>query len=228
MYNFHTYDNTIYNRLVKKYSEAKEPYYKIIKKVEEERHNYLNSSKTYIFLLFIKKYQFILYVILLFSFEIIFPSFILAALYLFIFYSTYKKIQKVIPEYENKILTKVGKRWLDLKNSEKYSLDKIEELNQTIEIEYDNICENLSYRPPDWAHRRKKILIRDNYTCTECGWPNGFQRRARELHIHHIKAISRGGDNSLENLTTLCNVCHKKVDKLHHGVRNSRRKPKNK
>lgn len=73
--------------------------------------------------------------------------------------------------------------------------------------------------PPDWDLRRYDVHMRDGYACTECGWPNGFKVRRRELHVHHIIPVSRGGDSSLDNLITLCHICHSKVDSLHKVVR---------
>ncbi len=62
---------------------------------------------------------------------------------------------------------------------------------------------------------RRQALQRDNYTCRNCGWTyddwNPSDPRFLELHhvIHHV----RGGSNELENLKTLCNVCHDGVHK---------------
>lgn len=57
--------------------------------------------------------------------------------------------------------------------------------------------------PEDWGVRRRVIAKRYNYACQicgRCGWL-GF-------HVHHKTPLSRGGDNSLENLTYLCQFCH--------------------
>lgn len=62
---------------------------------------------------------------------------------------------------------------------------------------------------------RRQALQRDNYKCRNCGWTyddwNPSDPRFLELHhvIHHV----RGGSNELENLKTLCNVCHDGVHK---------------
>lgn len=49
----------------------------------------------------------------------------------------------------------------------------------------------------------KKALVRDKYLCQACGWHcNGH------LEVHHIKALVRGGEDSLENMVTLCGTCH--------------------
>lgn len=73
--------------------------------------------------------------------------------------------------------------------------------------------------PPDWSNRRDQVLARDGYKCTKCGYPEGFKRKSRELHVHHIVHISDGGDNRMSNLITLCHICHRNVDKHHRVVR---------
>ena len=47
------------------------------------------------------------------------------------------------------------------------------------------------------------VLERDRYTCQQCGaWTLAPP--------HHIKKISQGGDDIMENMVTLCIVCHDK------------------
>ena len=57
---------------------------------------------------------------------------------------------------------------------------------------------------------RTLIYKRDDHTCQYCG--------AKEnLTLDHIIPISKGGDNSWENLTTACKSCNlKKGDKFLH------------
>lgn len=52
--------------------------------------------------------------------------------------------------------------------------------------------------------RRYQVLERDNFTCQTCG------RRAPDivLHIDHIIPVSKAGNNTLENLQTLCMDCN--------------------
>ena len=52
---------------------------------------------------------------------------------------------------------------------------------------------------------RYQILVRDNSTCQCCGAKasDGIQ-----LHIDHIKPVSKGGTNIKENLQTLCADCN--------------------
>ena len=51
---------------------------------------------------------------------------------------------------------------------------------------------------------RMMVLSRDNFTCQYCG------RRAPfvELHIDHVKPVSRGGNDMPSNLVTACQECN--------------------
>jgi hypothetical protein len=52
-----------------------------------------------------------------------------------------------------------------------------------------------------WKVRRQEALVRDNYTCQQCG-------AQRDLDVHHILPRGKRGTHALENLTTLCRRCH--------------------
>jgi 5-methylcytosine-specific restriction endonuclease McrA len=53
----------------------------------------------------------------------------------------------------------------------------------------------------------------------KCNYPEGFKRRSRELHVHHIVPRSEGGTDALSNLVTLCHVCHRKNGENHCRVK---------
>lgn len=57
---------------------------------------------------------------------------------------------------------------------------------------------------------RRAVLRRDNYTCSRCGWTHRLWNRSdpRHLELHHIEAHVEGGENTTDNLITLCTVCH--------------------
>lgn len=65
------------------------------------------------------------------------------------------------------------------------------------------------------------ILRRDNYTCQKCGKFHGLINKHGiklpttdgKLEIHHKQQVQYGGDDSPDNLTTLCKECHKDVHK---------------
>ena len=54
---------------------------------------------------------------------------------------------------------------------------------------------------------RLQVFKRDNYACVICG-KNPANNRGVILHLDHKVPFSKGGDNSLENLRTLCSKCN--------------------
>ncbi len=52
---------------------------------------------------------------------------------------------------------------------------------------------------------RIATLMRNGYQCTQCGKEN------RRLDAHHIVYREHGGKDTIENLITLCKICHNKV-----------------
>jgi len=77
------------------------------------------------------------------------------------------------------------------------------------------------YYGPNWEEQRQAALERDGHECQRCGI---FESEvSRSLDVHHKKRLGwfkeefdrpewweRG--NRLDNLTTLCASCHKKVE----------------
>jgi hypothetical protein len=59
-----------------------------------------------------------------------------------------------------------------------------------------------------FGNAKAACLNRDNYTCQCCKTKKGT------LHAHHIVYRRNGGADTLDNLITLCEACHKK---LHEG-----------
>jgi 5-methylcytosine-specific restriction protein A len=57
-------------------------------------------------------------------------------------------------------------------------------------------------RPRDWSKRRSRILVRDRFTCQQCG-------SHKELEVDHIVPVARGGSWEPDNLWVLCKTCHK-------------------
>jgi 5-methylcytosine-specific restriction endonuclease McrA len=55
---------------------------------------------------------------------------------------------------------------------------------------------------------RLACLMRDGYACQQCG------KRGVRLHAHHIVFRQHAGKDTLSNLLTLCETCHKR---LHQG-----------
>ena len=53
-----------------------------------------------------------------------------------------------------------------------------------------------------WDVVRRWVLRRDKHECRDCG------ARYRQLHVHHVRPVSRGGSYQTWNLRTLCERCH--------------------
>ncbi|MCX5592036.1 HNH endonuclease [Alcaligenes endophyticus] len=58
-----------------------------------------------------------------------------------------------------------------------------------------------------WRRKRKIILGRDYHQCRPCA-AQGLVTYGNE--VDHIIPKAEGGTDSLENLQTICNECHKK------------------
>ncbi len=54
-----------------------------------------------------------------------------------------------------------------------------------------------------WQTVKKRIFVRDNYTCLYCGESGGI------LEIDHIFPFSKGGSDDDDNLTTSCRRCNR-------------------
>jgi hypothetical protein len=88
-----------------------------------------------------------------------------------------------------------------------------------------------------WQTISLECFQRDDFTCQKCNRTSDDLRKLQQiernkrdykpenyiLHCHHIKAIKDGGNNKLENLTTLCGKDHKLE---HSHVGNMKRKHK--
>jgi DEAD/DEAH box helicase domain-containing protein len=71
----------------------------------------------------------------------------------------------------------------------------------------------------DWGRIRDRVRARDKYQCQVCGAIEGDPSttlRSRQHDVHHKIPFrtftSTEEANRLENLTTLCNSCHRKVE----------------
>jgi|APTNR8051073442_1049403.scaffolds.fasta_scaffold05754_5 hypothetical protein len=65
------------------------------------------------------------------------------------------------------------------------------------------------------------VLERDNFQCIRCGWSRNKMHAddpRSQLELHHIRPHVMKGENTKENLATLCNVCH---DEIHRADKNN-------
>jgi hypothetical protein len=65
------------------------------------------------------------------------------------------------------------------------------------------------YEDPRWQVLRLRTMERDGFKCSKCG--NG----ERTLHVHHLKYTvgAQAWESPMEDLTTLCEVCHSDTHK---------------
>jgi 5-methylcytosine-specific restriction endonuclease McrA len=54
----------------------------------------------------------------------------------------------------------------------------------------------------NWPEIRQAVIERDGHVCGYC------HRAADPVHIDHVVPLSRGGDNSLDNLIVACDRCN--------------------
>lgn len=100
------------------------------------------------------------------------------------------KIKKIY-SYSNSILKKINNGLYDTES-------KIEEIKKLSEIKSKIKVSKKRYK----SVRNKKNYLTEE-KCFICGQP--------AYCMHHIIPISRGGDNSENNLKPICRNCHKKV-----------------
>jgi 5-methylcytosine-specific restriction endonuclease McrA len=62
----------------------------------------------------------------------------------------------------------------------------------------------LRLEPDQYNSLRYQVLRRDGWRCQFCGSMRG-------LEVHHKDFRSHSGEDSQENLITLCNACHAAV-----------------
>jgi len=74
----------------------------------------------------------------------------------------------------------------------------------------DSTLRGLRYQDPTRLDENLRIacLMRDGYTCQQCS------KRNVRLEAHHLVFRAQGGKDTLANLLTLCESCHRK---LHEG-----------
>lgn len=68
-----------------------------------------------------------------------------------------------------------------------------------------------------WRAIRKRVLDRDGHACRFCGTSNEEHREEHDtgLHVHHIIPEGEGGEDTPENLITVCCGCHRTLENTH-------------
>jgi len=70
----------------------------------------------------------------------------------------------------------------------------------------------------DWNAIRKRVLKRDNWTCSQCGH---ISKENYEMEVHHVKKVKDYPELEFEasNCITLCYKCHKKRHSKRYNLR---------
>lgn len=74
---------------------------------------------------------------------------------------------------------------------------------ETLNLNIHKVFKQEYLKSPEWNIKRKLILKRDNYTCASC-------HNNVPLEVHHITYI-RFGNESNEDLISLCRECHQAI-----------------
>lgn len=72
-----------------------------------------------------------------------------------------------------------------------------------------NSVKTQGYRRTIPASVEHQVTLRDGARCTAVDHRGTPCENGRWTHIHHLKPVSQGGANTLENLTTLCSAHHR-------------------
>lgn len=117
--------------------------------------------------------------------------------------STFEEINNIFEE-------QVSKSILEPQNERQVRLGAASKSSTTV-----NVSVKVYIRNPDVV---AEVLNRAKGVCERCGAPAPF-RRAKDntpyLEVHHVRLLSEGGDDSVENAKALCPNCHRE---LHFGV----------
>ena len=68
----------------------------------------------------------------------------------------------------------------------------------------------LQLDPASYENLRQQVLRRDNWRCQSCG-------AMSNLEVHHQEFRSRAGEDTEQNLITLCSACHTDIHRGHRG-----------
>lgn len=63
------------------------------------------------------------------------------------------------------------------------------------------------------ATTRVLILLRDDYTCQDCGIRGESGRGPGQVQVHHITPYRLCGSHDSENLIVVCSACHRHRDR---------------
>lgn len=99
----------------------------------------------------------------------------------------------------------------NIENEYRYTTKQLEEVyNKLKDINFETTLTKYfskSQRKLVTKEMKKKVMLRDNYTCQICG---KYMPDEVGLHIDHIVSIHNGGKSVMSNLQVLCDKCNYK------------------
>lgn len=104
----------------------------------------------------------------------------------------------------------IQKEWVKFSNyvGEDFIISKINLLGDSIRIpkyKLNNSNKRMyNFNVKKWHRIANYVFKRDNYTCQYCGKVGGI------LEVDHIIPFSKGGKDTMDNLTTSCRKCNRK------------------
>jgi 5-methylcytosine-specific restriction endonuclease McrA len=122
-----------------------------------------------------------------------------------------RKVRKARQEYRQASaqLRQASRRWSLFGRRKRAMRRAAKQYEQAqVKLRKLGVLEESGTYPRNWGSLRHNVYARDRHRCTMCGRKGG---RKVALHAHHIVPLSRGGTNTLDNLTTLCSACHRRV-----------------
>ena len=213
-------------RIKEKYRALKQPYKQLQEEFETKKESIWYDSSEYRLLCKLKRLPRFKGITLIISGILAFVLLgeigalgFLIFLPLLLYSIALKLIDNISEGFKDSVLQRSSKQLMPYEEKTSIAKSELDKLQSAYDAEWEAACETYAGYPPDWKERCEKVKLRDGYKCTECGYPDGFQRMSRELHVHHKKSLLDGGRNSLGNLVTLCHICHRKVDKRHSRIR---------
>lgn len=88
-------------------------------------------------------------------------------------------------------------------------------VNPNDDEDIEDVIENVLRRRKTDPKKRNWIIKNFPDKCQKCGSKTFFKKNNdMYFEIHHIKPLSRGGEDAIENLSKICPTCHREA---HYG-----------
>ncbi len=146
-----------------------------------------------------------------------------------------KQVSKVYNETEEQVLDDIRATGEEVSEDEALTDEEIESLaisndelseseNESLDcmVEHGKEINGFEDKKQDYKHRehldpalRKSVLARDDNTCMCCGLHG--QEYVGVFDVHHKVEVYLGGSDAIDNLITVCTVCHRLIHSYGRG-----------